>query len=299
DGNGFLDFVTLENMDVVKASFTQVDVIICAPGAPQASCSVNNFVVNADVQNLGTSVTTADFDGDGLDDLAFAQIYDGSDEGLDTGTKVQVHLNQDGGFDATPDQTLTLNPDEILPENYVVQVIAKDIDACGGPDLAYIGISQDTQKKLSFSKLQSLEAVKNGELAPSALQAAVAFNANETPVADAGNGTSARVGGDPTCTDPTGDAMTIQWTVIQGSAAISDATAANPTITNASADAVLQVTCTDSCGAAASDTVTLSGGGLIEGAGCALSTGTTTASGFALLAGLFLALPLLRLRRGE
>lgn len=93
--------------------------------------------------------------------------------------------------------------------------------------------------------------------------------------------------------------MAILWEVVSGTATISNPTVANPLITNASAGAVLRVTCTDACGLSDSDTVTVVGPTLLEGSGIGCSLGLAPVSGLSAswLFSLLGFLPMLALRR--
>ncbi len=303
DGNGFLDFA-LGNVpeNTAGPSFGEMVVVLCSPGTP-ASCTTQTVTpANTVVFNLAA----ADFDSDGLDDLAVAQLScpdAGCDLNQISGT-VGVYLNQGAGFNDSPDQSLLLGATEV--RQLIVQVVAKDIDGCGGPDLAYTGFqvpepSATPTPALKLSEMAS--QLKLGGFGAESQFASVAFNANEAPVADAGQGTltpgGVLVGGEPTCSDPSEDTQAIRWTVLSGTATISDPTAANPLITNASAGAVLQVTCTDACGLSDTDTVTIGGPTLLEGSGfgCSLGLGMASAPSAAWLLGLVGIFPVLALRR--
>jgi len=307
DGNAFSDFAVLSNNFPNGSVFSNLNIVTCAPGSP-ATCSIAAIPLDPTTQNVGISATTADFNGDGFDDVAVSKVFEGpGGVGQEaTSTNVLVYLNQGGSFGTSPDQTMTLNLPMVFEENVVPQVIAKEIDACGGPDLAFIGFGDTGVPQGGGIVLEGLKsvvsgAVKNGTSLNAAQQVAVAFNPNEAPVADAGSPQPANngviVGGNPTCSDPTGDAVTAQWQVVSGQATFSDPVATNPIVTNATGGTVLQVTCTDACGASSTDTVTLSSPSFIEGAGCSLAKGTTSPLGFVGMGLVFLLTPALRFRR--
>ncbi|MCE9625273.1 MAG: VCBS repeat-containing protein [Deltaproteobacteria bacterium] len=303
DGNGYLDYalsVTGNQAMVVPSSILQV--ILCTPGTP-TSCNVQSVDLNAVVY----SVASEDFNSDGLDDLALAQLSCASGDcqnGLGIIGNIGVYLNKGSSFSNTSDQTLDLGGSD--DRRLILQVVSKDIDGCGGPDLAYIGFAipepSDPPVVAAPLKFSSLEdEVKLGNLNEATSYTSVAFNNNEAPVADAGEGTLTPggflVGGNPTCADPSEDTQSIQWTVVSGSATISNATVANPVITNVTGTTVLQVTCTDACGLSDTYTVTLSGGALVEGSGCGMSLVPASGLSFGWLASLLAFLPALALRR--
>ncbi|MCC6272824.1 MAG: VCBS repeat-containing protein [Deltaproteobacteria bacterium] len=301
DGNSFLDFA-ISNAGISDGPSTggEVFVVLCGPGTP-AACSRTTLTL---AQTVVTNLASADFNSDGLDDLAFTQLScttDPCDSSSIVGN-VGVYLNQGGAFGDTPDQTLALGGTEA--RQFLLQVVAGDIDDCGGPDLAYIGIQipEESPEVTPKMKLATLAGdVKLGLIDITTSYASVAFNANEAPVADAGEGTQTPggilVGGDPTCADPSDDTQAILWEVVSGTATISDPTAANPVITNASIGAVLQVTCTDACGLSDSDTVTITNPSLLEGAGCSLGAASAAVSPAAWTLGLIGLLPMFVLRR--
>jgi len=300
DGNGYLDYalsVTGNQAVVVPSSTLQV--ILCAPGTP-TSCNVQSVDLDSVVYN----VASEDFNSDGLDDLALAQLSCSSGDcqnGAGIIGNVGVYLNKGSSFSNTSDQILALGGLEDL--RYIVQVVSKDIDGCGGPDLAYTGFAipepTNPPAPLKFDTLG--DGVKLGNLTSATSYASVAFNNNEAPVADAGEGTLTPggflVGGNPTCADPSEDTQAIQWTVVSGSATISDATVANPVISNVTGLTVLQVTCTDACGLSDTDTVTLNGSARVEGSGCSLALVPSSGLSFGWLASLLGFLPALALRR--
>ncbi len=301
DGNAFLDFA-LSNAGLSEGPSTtgEVFVVFCGPGTP-AACSLTTLTLP---QTVVTNLASADFNSDGLDDLAFTQLSCTTDpcDGSSIVGNVGVHLNQEGAFGVSPDQTLLLGG--IEARQFLLQVVAGDIDDCGGPDLAYLGfqIPEESPEVAPTMKLATLAGdVKLGLIGTTTSYASVAFNANEAPVADAGEGTQTPggilVGGDPTCADPSNDTQAILWEVVSGTATISDPTAANPVITDASIGAVLQVTCTDACGLSDSDTVTISNPTLLEGAGCSLALTSAAVSPTAWALGLIGLLPMLVLRR--
>jgi len=300
DGNSFLDFA-VSSAATDSAIGSDLEVVLCNPGTP-AACSVNTVALE---NTFATNLAAGDFDSDGLDDLAIGEIVcPGDCTGLDQFVgNVGVYLNQGSSFSTTPDQALLLGGTE--DRQWVNQVVSQDIDGCGGPDLAYTGFEfpEITPTQILQNKLSEFQSsVKLGVTVQSQF-ASVAFNANEAPVADAGEGTltpgGTLVGGEPTCSDPSDDTMAILWEVVSGTATISNPTVANPLITNASAGAVLRVTCTDACGLSDSDTVTVVGPTLLEGSGIGCSLGLApdaglSASWFFSLLGF---LPMLALRR--
>jgi hypothetical protein len=238
-------------------------------------------------------LAAADYDEDGLDDIAAAFIAcddpDGECEPSQINSGVGVLLNQGGGsFNNEPDQQLQLGGSDT--SRFTLQVIGKDIDGCGGPDLAYTGFQ--------FPE-ETATPVATGIFTGLTNWASVAFNHNDDPVADAGTPVAAsggfQVGGDPTCAGELGEVLNIEWEVVSGDATISDPTAANP-IVSANSDSVLQVTCSDLCGASSSATVTVQGGNiLLNGSGCSLSP--MASGGMAWLLSLAGLLPLAILRR--
>lgn len=287
DGNGFLDFALTETTFTASTT-SQVYIFTCAPGSPNPTCNVNNFAVNPSAQNIGVSLATGDFNNDSLDDLAFSQIFEGTSP-INTGSQVQIHLNNGGGFNAAPDQILDLNLLAGTDLFAIPQVVVKDIDGCGGPDLSFIGFGGQESAGITFSEVSTpLKQGMTPDLTNAQNQEVVAFNPNEAPVADAGPDDGVQVsggiqiGGNPTCADPTNDVMEISWTQLSGNAAtINNSTIANPIITDATGlgDAVFQVTCTEACGLSDTDTVTINLGALIQGSGsCSLQPVTSSGS---------------------
>lgn len=300
DGNAFMDFALSNVEDSDGPGASDLLVILCAPATP-AACSVTTVVL---AETFVANLAAADFNSDGLDDLALTQLVcpGGTCTVNEFVGNLGVFLNQGGSFGATADQTLPLGG--IETRQFLVQVVAGDIDDCGGPDLAYIGFQfpEESPEVVPAMKLAEFsQEVKLGLIGSTTSYASVAFNANEAPVADAGEGTQTPggilVGGDPTCADPSDDTQAILWEVVSGTATISDPTAANPVITNASIGAVLQVTCTDACGLSDTDTVTISNPTLLEGSGCSLGVASAAVSPVAWALGLIGFLPMLALRR--
>lgn len=279
DGNGLSDFAVIGAPINALGLNTQIHVLFCQPGTP-STCSTE--LVSLPGQ-ISINLAAGDFDSDGLDDLALSYFacvsFDtclNENEGA-----VQVFLNKGANFLPTPDQTLLMGGDKA--NRLVAQVVAKDIDGCGGPDLAYVGQAGNF-------------------IFPEKLYASVAFTPNEDPKADAGAAVLTKegiqVGGDPTCFDIGGDNMVVEWAVLSGEATISDSSASNPFVTFLEGnEATLQVTCTDACGATASDTVLVSPPALLEGAGCAMGGGAFPL-GFAMPFA-FIIVPLTVLRRGK
>lgn len=300
DGNSFLDFAVTSQPQDTEAAFSQLVVVTCSAGTP-ANCTAD--IIDLD-NTLGINLAAGDFNSDGLDDLALSRLQCSGDTCnlSEIAGNVGVFLNQGGSFAATADQSLLLGA--IEARQFILQVVSKDIDGCGGPDLAYTGFQfpESSPMVTPAMKLATLgNGLKAGILPDGTSDyASVAFNANEAPTADAGEGTvtpgGVLVGGEPTCSDPTDDTQAILWEVVSGTATISDPTAANPLVTDASDGAVLRVTCTDACGLSASDTVTITGSALIEGSGCSLSMLPTAGSSAAWLLGLAGFLPALALR---
>lgn len=301
DGNDFLDFAVVsiaEQQAMGLEGSAALNVVFCSPGDATCDVDVNafgNFVIPF-------SLAAADFNEDGLDDLAAAFLAcdtdtDQCDDPSLITSGVAILLNNDGDIDVNPDQVLPLGGSE--SNRFTLQVAAKDIDGCGGPDLAYIGfdITAPTPDPSATPIIVPAPiAVGIGAQGLSGTNiglASVAFNHNDDPIADAGQPVQTeggvRVGGDPTCSGEPGEVLSIQWTVVSGSADISDPTAANP-IVDANTSTVLQVTCTDACGASSSSTVTVTGGFLLNGTGCSLGQGA--ASGMAWIFGLIGLLPL-------
>ncbi|HKY63992.1 MAG TPA: hypothetical protein VJR29_11275 [bacterium] len=261
DGDDFLDFAVF--FFDQELSVGDLSVVLCAPGG---SCAVNPLGLPQTGLLAIFGLAAADFDGDGLDDLAntFIQAEEASPEFPQGG--VQVRLNPgDGNFPVAADQTLAVGGS--LDNRVTIPIATKDIDGCGGPDLAYSAF-----ELIPEPTPQAVTGQGFGEQA--VYHASVAFNHNDDPVADAGTPVAAnggfQVGGDPTCLGELGENLSIEWEVVSGNAEISDSSAANP-IVQASQTSVLQVTCTDACGAASSATVTVQGGGfLLNGTGCSL-----------------------------
>jgi hypothetical protein len=272
NGDGFSDFALSTHLGDANSSTgsCQIFLVLCSPGTP-VSCTVSDIAkTTSNDTNISTTVAcpsnlaAGDFNGDGRDDLAnVSDIGTFDNKGNETNFKglVEIRLNQGGGFNDAPDQSLSLNMGSFA-NSQMAQVVAKDIDGCGGPDIAFTG--------------QVYNAIGEDLITSFEFQAAVAFNPNEAPVADAGpdNGKQVnggiQIGGNPTCQDPTNDFMQITWTQISGGpATLNDPTAANPIVTSFSGgDAVFQVTCTDPCGLSGSDTVSVSL--FLQGSGCSL-----------------------------
>ncbi|HEX5034354.1 MAG TPA: FG-GAP-like repeat-containing protein, partial [bacterium] len=260
DGDEFLDFAVTTLQDDDLAPVVELDVVLCATGA---TCNVTPVAFSGFF--IPFSLAAADYDEDGLDDLALAFIAcddaTGDCEQTEITSGVAVLINRGGSFVSQPDQELLLGGAEA--SRFTLQVIGKDIDGCGGPDLAYTGFE--------FVPEPSPTPVAQGILG-GVNWASVAFNHNDDPIADAGTPVPAsggfQVGGEPTCAGELGEILTIQWEVVSGDASISDPNAANPIVT-AETDSVLQVTCSDLCGASSSATVTVQGGNiLLNGSGC-------------------------------
>ncbi|HKX12343.1 MAG TPA: hypothetical protein VJP40_04250 [bacterium] len=287
DGNDFLDFAVSSFTN--EPPVAQLNIALCDGGA---NCAVTPVVFGSGT--IPFSLAAADYDEDGLDDLAAAFIAcddpEGDCETNQVNSGVAVLVNQGGSFNTQPDQTLLLGGSE--SDRFTIQVIGKDIDGCGGPDLAYTGFE--------FPEIPEAPApVAQGIFTNLTNWASVAFNHNDDPVADAGTPVPVdggfQVGGDPTCLGELGEVLSIQWEVVSGDATVSDPTAANP-IVSANSESVLQVTCSDLCGASSSAIVNVQGGTiLLNGSGCSLSPMASGGMGWLLgLAGL---LPLAVLRR--
>lgn len=284
DGDDFLDFATVGDGDENNDPLL---VVLCHPGSP-ASCELNSVTLSATVV---AHLVAADFDEDGLDDLA-AAVFTVNETALQITGGAEVRLNQgDGSFSAAAQQFIALPG----ANSEALHISAKEIDGCGGPDIAFTG-----PEIFIPTPTPSATPVALGEEFGFVNHAVVAFNHNDDPVADAGQPVQVdgrvQVGGEPTCSGELGETINIQWEVLSGSADISDPTAANPFV-DATNSAVLQVTCTDLCGASSSSTVTVSGGFLLNGTGCSL--GQTAVGGAAWLFGLIGLLPLAirRIRR--
>jgi hypothetical protein len=291
DNNTFSDFaVTFINDD---NGTTGIAVVTCSAGTP-ASCNSTVIAASPDTQTIPTSIDAGDFDSDGFDDLASVLLVAPTGAGGEFISSLQVRLNNGGGFNDTPDQTLTLDL-TVGPNSVINQVVVNDIDACGGPDLAFTGIAISAPPAVPAPVLSTTGLPQPSITAGTTTvqnQASVAFNINEAPVADAGpdNGTrvngQTQLGGNPTCLDPTNDAMVIAWTQTAGTpATLSDPSVANPTITGTSGgDIAFTVTCTDACGLSDSDTVTVNANSLIEGSGlCSLNPLASAGSAWAYL----------------
>jgi hypothetical protein len=264
DGDGPPDFAIASNFaNLSQFSPTELYLVLCNSMTPPPDCELTYLNLDSFVLNLAA----ADFNGDGLDDLALTRINcDFSGGCPEVDGDVGVFLNAGGGsFSPTPDQILTLLETQ---ETRLAQVVAGDIDGCGGPDLTYTGTQLVVQP--------NSDSV-GGAGAPGFL-ASVAFNANEDPVANAGTAVPVaggfQIGGtaaNPTCSDPTGDPLAIQWTQTAGNpATINDPTAANPIVTNVDGEVTFTVTCSDGCGGEATASVTFIGGQFVFGSGCSL-----------------------------
>ncbi|HKY63993.1 MAG TPA: hypothetical protein VJR29_11280 [bacterium] len=291
DGDEFLDFaVGAAQQEVLPGTFL-INIVLCSPGA---SCSVSPIDLADGTFVVPLSLAAADYDEDGLDDLAVAFIAcdnpSGECEQNEISSGVGVLVNQNGSFTNQPDQILLLGGGE--DSRIVLQVIGKDIDGCGGPDLAYSGFQIPQESPAPVLAPQ-------GGFFGTTNWASVAFNHNDDPIADAGTPVPVsggfQVGGEPTCLGELGENLTIEWEVVSGDASISDPTTANPVV-NAQTDSVLQVTCSDLCGASSSATVTVQGGNiLLNGSGCSLNPAAS--GGLAWLVGLAGLLPLAVIRR--
>jgi hypothetical protein len=264
DGDGPPDFAISSNLSFFNPS--EIYLVFCNSVTPPPNCQLEYLILDSFVLNLAA----ADFNGDGLDDLALTRI-NCTDFGncADRNGDVAVHLNAGGGtFLPEPDQVLTLLETD---DTHLAQVVTGDIDGCGGPDLAYTG---------TITVAQAVPGSVEGAGGSNFL-ASVAFNSNEDPVANAGTAVPVnggfQIGGtpaNPTCSDPTGDPLAIQWVQTAGNpATINDPTAANPIITNVDGEVTFTVTCSDACGAQASASVTFIGGQFVFGSGCSLYKG--------------------------
>ncbi len=304
-----------------------------------------------------TSLTTGQFDNDGILDVAVTNYHSppGEDPDRQRFTSVGPQgfvlvLRSDGtmggGFNptATPLQFPVQNLNSVGPNNVQTPFQAPydrnsgmdtaDFDHCGGDDIITLaescpgGLINEVDNGTQNYQECTVDPGNDNFAFAGERQAVVFLNANEAPVVTIGPNvptdfpTTIGATLPATCTDPTNDDRSYQWSLVSGPAGSTvsfgtpsgtlvdpNSDAMTTVVPSTAGDYVIQLSCTDFCGLTTTAQVTItSAGGAIPGANtqggnffCSMGSNggaTGAGAGVALLILGLGALLALRFRRG-